>query len=51
MNDERIVALLIEESLNLQREAVSRQRTVTRIAAPGIVACIAALAYLVLRYF
>ena len=41
----------IEESLKLQREAVSRQRTVTRIAAPGIIACIAALAYLVLRYF
>lgn len=41
----------IEESLKLQREAVSRQRTITRIAGPGIIACIAALAYLVLRYF
>lgn len=41
----------IEESLKLQREAVSRQRTITRIAAPGLIACIVALAYLVLRYF
>jgi len=30
---------------------VSRQRTVTRTVVPGIVACIAALVYLVLRYF
>jgi hypothetical protein len=41
----------IAESLTLQREAVSRQRTITRIAAPGLIACIAAIAYLVLRYF
>jgi hypothetical protein len=41
----------IEESLTLQREAVSRQRTITRIAAPGLIACIVAIAYLVLRYF
>jgi hypothetical protein len=41
----------IEESLKLQREAVSRQRTITRIAAPGLIACVVALVYLVLRYF
>lgn len=41
----------IEESLRLQREAVSRQRTITRLAVPGILACLAAIAYLVLRYF
>jgi hypothetical protein len=41
----------IEESLRLQREAVSRTRTIARLAIPGILACIAAIAYLVLRYF
>jgi hypothetical protein len=41
----------IEESLRLQREALSRQRTVTLVAVPGILACLAAIAYLVLRYF
>jgi hypothetical protein len=41
----------INESLQLQREAVSRTRTVTMIAVPGILACVAAIAYLVLRYF
>ena len=40
----------IAESLTLQREAVSRARTATRIAVPGILVCIAAIAYLVLRY-
>jgi hypothetical protein len=41
----------IAESLVLQREAVGRARTATRVAIPGIIACIAAIAYLVLRYF
>lgn len=41
----------IEESLKLQREAVSRTRTIARLAIPGILVCIAAIAYLVLRYF
>jgi hypothetical protein len=41
----------IEESLKLQHEALRRQRTVTRVAVPGILACMAAIAYLVLRYF
>lgn len=39
------------ESVNLQRVALQRQRTITLIAVPGILACIAAIAYLVLRYF
>lgn len=43
--------LTIGESVNLQRLALQRQRTITLIAAPGILACIAAIAYLVLRYF
>jgi hypothetical protein len=41
----------IEESLKLQREAVDRTRTIGRIALPAILVCIAAIAYLVLRYF
>ena len=38
----------IAESLTLQREAVSRTRTVTRIALPAILLCIAAIVYLML---
>jgi len=41
----------IAESVALQRLALARQRTVTLIAVPGILACIAAIAYLVCRYF
>lgn len=41
----------IEESVGLQREALRRQKNITLIAVPGILACIAAIAYLVLRYF
>ena len=40
----------IEESLKLQREAVGRARTATRVAIPGILLCVAAIVYLVLRY-
>lgn len=41
----------VEESVGLQREALRRQKTITLIAVPGILACMAAIAYLVLRYF
>ena len=41
----------VAESVGLQRLALRRQRTVTLIAVPGILACIAAIAYLVMRYF
>jgi hypothetical protein len=41
----------VAESVNLQRIALRRQRTITLIAVPGILACIAAIAYLALRYF
>ena len=41
----------IEESVNLQRLALKRQKVITLIAVPGILACIAAIMYLVLRYF
>jgi hypothetical protein len=41
----------IEESVGLQREALARQRSITRFAIPAILVCIAAIAYLILRYF
>jgi hypothetical protein len=41
----------VDESVGLQKEALRRQRTITVIAIPGLVACIAAIAYLVFRYF
>lgn len=41
----------VEESIGLQREAIAKQRTITRIAVPGILACILAIVYLIVRYF
>lgn len=41
----------VEESIGLQKTALQRQRQVTMVAVPGIIACILAIAYLVLRYF
>lgn len=41
----------VEESVGLQRLALKRQRTITFIAVPGILACIAAIVYLIVRYF
>ncbi len=41
----------IDESMGLQREALRRQRTITVVALPALFACIAAIAWLVLRYF
>jgi formate dehydrogenase maturation protein FdhE len=40
----------IEESVSLQRLALQRQRTITLVVVPGILVCIAAIGYLVLRY-
>ncbi len=40
-----------EESMGLQREALRRQKSITLIAVPGILACIAAISYLIYRYF
>jgi hypothetical protein len=41
----------LAESVALQKLALQRQRTVTLIAFPGILACLAAIVYLVLKYF
>jgi hypothetical protein len=40
----------IAESLKLTREAVSRQRTITRLAMPALLFCIAAIVYIAVRY-
>ena len=40
----------IAESLKLQREAVSRTRTVVTVALPALLFCIAAIVYLWWRY-
>lgn len=42
---------MLEESMAVQRLAVQRQRNIGLIAIPGILACIAAIVYLVWRYF
>lgn len=41
----------VEESIALQKLALQRQRNITLIAVPGILVCIVAIAYLVIRYF
>lgn len=41
----------VEESIGLQRAALQRQRQVTAIAVPGILACLLAIGYLIWRYF
>lgn len=41
----------IEESMELQRQAIDRVKKISRIAIPGILACVALIAYLVLRWF
>jgi hypothetical protein len=40
-----------EEAIALQRQALQRQRSVTVLAGIAILACIAAIGYLVIRYF
>ena len=40
----------VAESIDLQKQAMGRFRTISRIAIPGILLCIALLVYLVARY-
>ena len=40
----------VEESIRLQRAAVARVKSITRVALPGIVLCVALILYLMLRY-
>ena len=41
----------VAESVDLQRLGLKRQRTITLIAVPAILFCIAAILYLVMSYF
>lgn len=41
----------VQESIDLQRQAVARVKRISRIAIPGIVLCIALIVYLLVRYF
>ena len=41
----------VQESIGLQKTALARQRQVTAIAVPGILACLLAIGYLIWRYF
>lgn len=41
----------VQESIGLQKAALARQRQVTMVALPGILACILAIGYLIWRYF
>ena len=41
----------IQKSVSLQELALQRQKVITAVALPGIIGCIAAIAYLVMRYF
>jgi len=40
----------VAESIDLQKQAMARFKTVYRIALPGIVVCIALIIYLTVRY-
>ena len=40
----------ISESIELQKEAVARARSIGRIALPAIIACIGLVVYLIVRY-
>ena len=41
----------VQDSIELQRQAIDRVKKVSRIAIPGIILCVALIAYLVLKYF
>jgi hypothetical protein len=41
----------LQESLELQRQAIDKVKKVSRIAVPGIGICIALIVYLLVKYF
>jgi cbb3-type cytochrome oxidase cytochrome c subunit len=41
----------VQDSIELQRQAIDKVKKVSRIAIPGIILCVALIAYLVIRYF
>ena len=40
----------VQESIELQRQAIDRVKKISRIALPGIAICIALIIYLLVRY-
>ena len=40
----------VQESIELQRQAIDRVKKISRIAVPGIAICIVLITYLVVRY-
>ena len=40
----------VEQSIELQKAAIARVRQISRVAIPGIVLCVALIAYLIVRY-
>jgi t-SNARE complex subunit (syntaxin) len=40
----------VQESIELQRQAVARVKRISRIAVPGIVVCLLLIVYLLVRY-
>jgi hypothetical protein len=40
----------VQESIDLQRQAIERVKTISKIAIPGIFICIVLIVYLVVRY-
>ena len=40
----------VQESIELQRQAIDRVKKISRIAVPGIAICIALIIYLLVRY-
>ena len=40
----------VQESIELQRQAIDKVKTISRIAIPGILFCIVLIVYLVARY-
>ena len=40
----------VEQSIALQRQAIERVRRISRLAVPGIILCVALIAYLMVRY-
>jgi hypothetical protein len=40
----------VQQSMELQRQAIERVKKISRIAVPGIVLCIALIIYLMVRY-
>lgn len=41
----------VQDSMELQRQAIDRVKRISRIAVPGIILCVILIAYLVVRYF